>query len=406
MAVLQESYQFRKAATIEVPDEFFSPIVTGIRDIDEAWSEIGGIVPSQVTFITGKPGAGKTTLTLAVAACIAKNRPAAFISLEMSDFQLKNQCKKIRNFDLVDVTCTFDQDKTMEEIRKLKPGLIILDSVQKAARKMRDAEGKKMAFNTAQVAVVEMFTKYAKETWTPVFLIGHCDKAGNYKGPSDLLHDVDSHLLVDYDKEQDLRTFTFGKNRFGGITQESMFGITASTVWVGTPYIESVFGESSIKPTEPVTGTPFNTTIDEDGVAVCINALRAKWDGSTARATILAVVDYLKANDNHDGLLVKDPKRVKAQFRGNSLAHCHPRTGELVFGKKTFTATMEIGKVGYAKEQKFILARCNTKVDLLIWVIIHEWAHLFDGNDTHNNEFFTIVAEKYDWLMEKLQGKI
>jgi hypothetical protein len=251
-----------------------------------------------------------------------------------------------------------------------------------------------------------MFTRYAKETWTPVFLIGHCDKAGNYKGPSDLLHDVDSHLLVSYDKEQDLRTFQFGKNRFGGMMQESMFGITSSTVWIGTPYISTVFGNASIHPTEPVTAMPHTTHIDEDGVAVCINALTNKWDGSTARATIMAIIEYMKANDDHEGLIVKDPKRVKTQFRGNSIAHCHPRSGELVFGKKTFTATMEIGKVGYAKEQKFILARCNTKVELLVWVVLHEWSHLFDGNDTHNNEFFTIVGEKYDWLMTQLQGKI
>jgi len=403
---MAESCKFKKAATIVVPDEFFSPIVTGMRDIDEAWSEIGGIVPSQVTFITGTPGAGKTTLTLAIGACISKNVPVAFISLEMSDFQLKNQCKKIPGFDGVEVTCGFDQEETLEELRKMKPGLIIVDSVQKAARKMRDEEGKKMAFNTAQIAIVEMFTRYAKDTWTPVFLIGHCDKAGNYKGPSDLLHDVDSHLLVSYDKEQDLRTFQFGKNRFGGMMQESMFGITSTTVWIGTPYISTVFGDASIHPTEPVTAVPHTTHIDEDGVAVCINALTNKWDGSTARATIMAIIEYMKANDDHSGLIVKDPKRVKTQFRGNSIAHCHPRSGELVFGKKTFTATMEIGKVGYAKEQKFILARCTTKVELLVWVVLHEWSHLFDGNDTHNNEFFTIVGEKYDWLMTQLAGKI
>lgn len=401
----KRDYSFKRAATIQVPDEFFNPLRTGYKDVDDTWSELGGIIPSQVTFITGQPGSGKTTLTLAIAGVLSKGTPVAFISLEMSDFQLAHQAKKIPGFGGVDVSGDFDQEETMKALRKLKPGLIILDSIQKAARKMKDENGKQMPFDRAQFTIVDMFTRYAKETWTPVFLIGHCDKAGNYKGPSDLLHDVDSHLLVNYDKEMDLRTFSFGKNRFGGLVQDSLFGITRDTVWVGSPYVTTVFSDAVITPTRPVTDVP-PSPLPQGEVLSCINALKTKWDGSTARATIGAVTKFLAAHDPEfrKRAIVVDPKRVKVDYRGNSVAHCHPGTGELVFGKKTFT-TMKIGKIGYRKEQKHILSRNLDDALLLVWVVVHEWIHLYKGCSDHTNAFFEEVGKKYDWLMTEIANE-
>jgi predicted metal-dependent hydrolase len=79
----------------------------------------------------------------------------------------------------------------------------------------------------------------------------------------------------------------------------------------------------------------------------------------------------------------------------------------LVFGKKTFKDTgLQIGKVGYAKEQKFLLPRVKTKAQLLLWVIIHEWCHLYEGMQEHKNYFFEGVGKKYDWMMLKLNEKI
>ena len=399
----KKDYSFKRAATIKVPDEFFHPLKTGMKDVDESWSEIGGIVPSQVTFITGGPGAGKTTLTLAIAACLSRKTPIAFISLEMSDFQLAHNAKKIHGFGGVDVAAEFDQSETLKQLKLLKPGLIILDSIQKAARKMKEPDGRPMPFDRAQFSIVEMFTRFAKETWTPVFLIGHCDKAGNYKGPSDLLHDVDSHLLVNYDRELDIRTFSFGKNRFGGIVQESLFGITSERVWVGSPYITTALGDAVITPSRPVSNTPV-AAITSAEVLNCVQALSNKWDGTTARATCTAVTQFLKGNDPDfaNDTIIKDPNRVKVVFRGGSVAHCHYNTGEIVFGKKTFQPNFSVGNIGYKKEQKHIQARLKTKGDLLVWVIVHEWCHLYKDQQQHNNAFFDFVAKKYDWLMQEL----
>ena len=401
----EKQFSFRRAATIKVPEQFFNPLVTGMKAVDDAWSELGGIVPSQVTFITGNPGAGKTTLSLAIGACLSSQVPIAFISLEMSDFQLANQAKKIPGFGGVDISADFDQELTMKALRDLKPGLIILDSIQKAARKMKDEHGKNLPFDRAQYEIVSMFTQYAKETWTPVFLIGHCDKSGNYKGPSDLLHDVDSHLLVNYDKEMDLRTFSFGKNRFGGMMEDGLFGITRDTVWIGSPYVTNVYSGAVITPapiTTPSVALEPSDDID-NGLRETINQMKTKWNGSTARAMIGMLVEKLKREDPEfgDRSFVKNSAKVKLTWRGKGVAHCHARSGELNFGKKTFTM-MEIGKIGYAKEQKYITARCIDSVDLLIWVVVHEWCHLYEGNQHHKNSFFDDVASKYDWLVKRI----
>ena len=405
--MVEKNFKFKRAATIVVPEEFFHPLRTGMKAVDDTWSELGGIVPSQVTFITGNPGAGKTTLTLAIGACLAAKTPIAFISLEMSDFQLAQQSKNIPGFGGVDVTGDFDQELTMELLREMKPGLIILDSIQKAARKMRLPDGKPMPHDRAQYSIVEMFTAYAKETWTPVFLIGHCDKSGNYKGPSDLLHDVDSHLIVHYDKDMDLRTFQMGKNRFGGTPDENLFGITRDSVWVGTPYITTVFSDAVITPTTMGSPLPIGIAGEDPTntatVKACLSLLNTKWDGSTAKASIDAIIQKLK-NEDPDFITdtkIKDPKKVRIAYRGNSLAHCHS-SGELVFGKKMFTSSLVVGYVGYAKEQKFIKPRIKNKSDMLVWIIVHEWCHLYIDMQHHKNNFFELVAKKYDWLVTKM----
>lgn len=401
----KKNYSFKRAASIVVPSQYFSPLVTGMKAVDDSWSELGGIIPSQVTFITGNPGAGKTTLACAIGACLSSKTPIGFISLEMSEFQLANQAKKIQGFGGVDVTGEFDQEETMNILRAMKPGLVILDSIQKAARKMKLPDGKPMPYDRAQYEIVAMFTQFAKETWTPVFLIGHCDKAGNYKGPSDLLHDVDSHLQVHYDKEMDMRTFTFGKNRFGGIVEDNLFGITRDQVWIGTPYITTVFSDAVITPTKIApAGAPGEDPKNTEAVRACLALLETKWDGSTARATINALIDKLKNEDPdfHTDTIIKDARRVKTSFRGNSLAHCHARSGEIVFGKKMFTSSLVVGYVGYAKEQKFIKPRIVNKTDMLVWIIVHEWCHLYTDMQHHKNNFFELVAKKYDWLQTTL----
>jgi hypothetical protein len=394
---MKNNYGFRRAGTITVPEQFFNPIKIGIPEADRAFSEMEGIVPSQVIFVTGKPGAGKTTLTLAIGSRLVRSdRPIAFISLEMSEFQIAHQARKIPNFNAVHITDDFDQDSTMEYLRELKPGLVILDSIQKAARKMRDEEGRILAFNTAQFEIVNMFTHFAKETWTPVCLIGHCDKSGNYKGPSDLLHDVDSHMLVNYDKELDIRTFEFGKNRFGGEPGENLFGFNSSGVWIGNPYYDpGILQEKIEEADQPQLLLPPSPISSEERVKLSFDALNNGWNPGNVRNACTSLVNLLKQVDEApQETLIGNWNKVKLKFSGKGAGHCVPDEGLLVFGKGCVT-NFDFGTIGYQKEKPYISRNCSTKPQLLAWVIVHEWCHLNRGMQHHKHEFFQLVESKY-----------
>lgn len=388
---------FRRAGSIVVPDQFFNPVKTGVPELDRALSEIGGFIPSQVIFITGPPGAGKTTLMLAAASRLVEpERTIAFISLEMSEFQIAHQARKIPNFEAVHVTDDFDQVKTLEEIRKLKPGLIILDSIQKAARKMLRADGTEMPFNTGQVEVVNMFLEYAKETWTPVCLIGHCDKSGNYKGPSDILHDVDSHLMVKYDREMDLRTFEFGKNRFGGEMGETLFGFNSSGVWIGSPYYEPDSRKVEISG-EEITVEHSNSiqVTSSERVQMAFRALEETWNAGTVRAACTSLINYLKEVDEEaEETIIGNFQKVKLQFSGKGAGYCDPQKGLVVFGKGC-VFNFNFGTMGYKKEKPYIERNCSSVPQLLAWTIVHEWCHLYKGMQHHKHEFFQFLERKY-----------
>lgn len=409
-----KNYGFKRAATITVPEQFFNPIKTGIPEADAALSELGGLVPSQVIFATGKPGAGKTTLTLAIGSrLVRKDRPVCFISLEMSEFQIAHQARKIRNFNAVHVAGDFDPVETMNYLRELKPGLVILDSIQKAARKMHDEDGKQMAFNTAQYEIVNLFTHFAKETWTPVFLIGHCDKSGNYKGPSDLLHDVDSHMLVNYDKEMDLRTFEFGKNRFGGVTGETLFGFSSDGVWVGSPFydpsqdlddIETEEGPALPGPQlliQPAQGATGSVSMAERARQALVGT-EDSWSAGTVRAAVTCLINHLReVDEGEEETYIGKFSKVKLQFSGKGCGYCAPSKGLIVFGKASVIG-FDFASVGYKKEKPYIARNCSTKSQLLAWTVVHEWCHLFHDSQQHTHEFFQKVEEKYQKLVAEL----
>ena len=73
---------FRRVSDILVPDILFQSIKTGCSEIDGTFSEIGGLIPSQVSLVTGNPGSGKTTICSAIGSRIAMNtgRPVVFLS--------------------------------------------------------------------------------------------------------------------------------------------------------------------------------------------------------------------------------------------------------------------------------------------------------------------------------------
>ena len=130
--------------------------------------------------VAGEPGIGKSTLFLQTGLWL-KNVSVLYISGEESEQQIKMRADRLQlqNPDFYLLTET-NTSVIFQEIKKLKPGLIIVDSIQTLQTPFLDAS----AGSVSQIReCAAEFQRFAKETNTPVFLIGHITKEGQIAGP-------------------------------------------------------------------------------------------------------------------------------------------------------------------------------------------------------------------------------
>ncbi len=172
----------------------------------------GGIVRGSLVLIAGEPGIGKSTLFLQDALQL-QNTVTLYISGEESDQQIKMRADRlqIKNEKFYLLTETNTQT-IFNEIRKLKPELVIVDSIQTLQTPyIESAPG-----SVSQIReTAAEFQRFAKETNTPVFLIGHITKDGSIAGPKILEHMVDTVLQFEGDRNYSYRILRTLKNRFG-----------------------------------------------------------------------------------------------------------------------------------------------------------------------------------------------
>ncbi len=172
----------------------------------------GGIVGGSLVLIAGEPGIGKSTLFLQGALQL-QNTVTLYISGEESDQQIKMRADRLQinneKFFLLTETNT---QTIFNEIRKLKPELVIVDSIQT----MHSPYIESGPGSVSQIReTAAEFQRFAKETNTPVFLIGHITKDGNIAGPKILEHMVDTVLQFEGDRNYSYRILRTLKNRFG-----------------------------------------------------------------------------------------------------------------------------------------------------------------------------------------------
>lgn len=196
----------------------------------------GGIVPGSLVLVAGEPGIGKSTLFLQNALRL-KDVRVLYISGEESDQQIKMRAERLQqnqpqpatdDFYLLTETST---QVIFQEIKKLKPGLVIVDSVQTLQTPFIDSSPGSVSQIRESAAE---FQRFAKETNTPVFLIGHITKDGSIAGPKILEHMVDTVLQFEGDRHYAYRILRTLKNRFGstaelGIYEMSDTGMRAVT---------------------------------------------------------------------------------------------------------------------------------------------------------------------------------
>jgi DNA repair protein RadA/Sms len=180
----------------------------------------GGIVPGSLVLIGGEPGIGKSTLMLQIALNLT-NIKVLYVSGEESEQQIKMRAERIgikgNNCFILNETST---QNIFKQIEVLQPQILIIDSIQT----LHSAFIESGAGSISQVreCTAEML-KYAKESGTPVFIIGHITKEGTIAGPKVLEHMVDTVLQFEGDRHLSYRILRTIKNRFGSTSELGIY---------------------------------------------------------------------------------------------------------------------------------------------------------------------------------------
>jgi len=183
----------------------------------------GGIVPGSIVLVAGEPGIGKSTLFLQNGLKLT-NKIILYISGEESEQQMKMRADRlnISNEDFYLLTETSTQI-IFQELKKLKPDLVIIDSIQTLQTPYIDSS----PGSISQIReCASEFQRFAKETNTPVFLIGHITKEGVIAGPKILEHMVDTVLQFEGDRHYAYRILRTLKNRYGSTSELGIYEMT------------------------------------------------------------------------------------------------------------------------------------------------------------------------------------
>lgn len=228
----------------------------------------GGVVPGSVVLFGGEPGIGKSTLMLQIALgssmAGSKGRQNAmrvlYISGEESEQQIRMRAERmeVKGKDANDELFILSETNTQnifKQIEMLEPALVIVDSIQT----MHSAHIESSAGSISQVReCTAEFIRFAKETSTPVFLIGHITKDGTLAGPKVLEHMVDTVLQFEGDRHHIYRLLRTLKNRFGSTNELGIYEMTGGG-------LREVSNPSEILITareEPVSGVAIATTLE------------------------------------------------------------------------------------------------------------------------------------------------
>lgn len=180
----------------------------------------GGIVPGSITLFGGEPGIGKSTLMLQLALRL-KQLKVLYVSGEESEQQIKMRAERI---GITTDSCFILQESSttqiFQRIQELEPGLVIIDSIQTLYTEAADSSPGSVT--QVRECTAELL-RFAKETGTPVFMIGHITKDGAIAGPKVLEHMVDTVLQFEGDRNHIYRLLRATKNRFGNTSEMGIY---------------------------------------------------------------------------------------------------------------------------------------------------------------------------------------
>ena len=195
---------------------------TGLGELDRVLG--GGLVAGSVVLIGGDPGIGKSTLLVQALALLSQKVPALYVSGEESAEQISMRAHRLdlptEGLRLLTETCV---ERILALISKDRPRVLVLDSIQTFyTEALQSAPGSVAQVRESAARLV----RFAKQTGTSLFLVGHVTKEGALAGPRVLEHMVDTVLYFEGESGGPFRLIRAIKNRFGAVNELGVFAMT------------------------------------------------------------------------------------------------------------------------------------------------------------------------------------
>lgn len=195
-------------------------ISVGYAEMDRVLG--GGLVAGSLILVGGEPGIGKSTLLLQASGAIARDvGPVLYVSGEESIEQVKMRAERLDiTGERLYLLAAIELDVIVEAVNRLKPSLVIVDSIQTVfASHLTAAPGSISQIRECTLQLMQL----AKSTHIPVFIIGHVTKEGVVAGPKALEHIADAVLYLEGERYHSYRLLRGVKNRFGATHEIGVF---------------------------------------------------------------------------------------------------------------------------------------------------------------------------------------
>lgn len=260
---------------------------TGLEELNRVLG--GGLVGGSVILIGGDPGIGKSTLLLQTLCHLSVTQPTLYITGEESLQQVKLRAERLgleqAHLNLLAET-NVERMLAISQIQS--PQVIVIDSIQTLHTELLSAASGSVSQVRESAA---QWVRYAKQTGTAVFLVGHVTKEGTLAGPRVLEHMVDTVLYFEGQSDERFRMIRAVKNRFGAVNELGIFAMTDKG-------LRQVNNPSAI-------------FLSRHALPISGSVVMAAWEGSRP---LLIEVQAL-VNENHFG----NPRRVTVGLEQNRL---------------------------------------------------------------------------------------
>ncbi|MGV4528617.1 DNA repair protein RadA [Ornithobacterium rhinotracheale] len=231
--IVEEVVEKNAPATLWKDDSVKTPVLFNIHDIPKTNEarittkngELdrvlgGGLVLGSVVLLGGEPGIGKSTLLLQVALSL-NHLKVLYVSGEESATQIKLRAERIGiGTDSCFVLTETQTQKIFKQAKEIQPNVLIIDSIQTLQTQL--VESSPGSVSQIRECTAELI-RFAKQTNTPVILVGHITKEGNIAGPKILEHMVDVVLQFEGERNHIYRLLRAQKNRFGSTAELGIY---------------------------------------------------------------------------------------------------------------------------------------------------------------------------------------